>query len=113
MIVFHGDSDPIVAVANDENVVIAHLSAAGMPTRKADRESAVATRIAPTGRRAYTRTVPTRPDGTVVAEVWIVHGGGHAWFGGAIAGRYTEPLGPDASAEMVRFFLDHRAEGRS
>lgn len=113
LIVFHGDSDPIVAVANAENLVSASLSAAGLPARKAERQDAVATRMEPAGGRAHTRTVHTDPGGKVVVEAWIVHGGGHAWFGGNPGGRYTDPLGPDASAEMVRFFFDHRAAGKS
>jgi poly(hydroxyalkanoate) depolymerase family esterase len=103
LIIFHGDSDSIVAVANAEHLLAANLSKAGLPVRKADREPGV--RVDANGTRAHTRTVHTDPNGRVVVEIWIVHGGGHAWFGGNGGGRYTDPQGPDASAEMVRFFL--------
>jgi poly(hydroxyalkanoate) depolymerase family esterase len=107
LIIFHGDSDSIVAVANAEHLLVANLSKAGMSVKKADREPGV--RVDANGARAHTKTVHADPDGRVVAEIWIVHGGGHAWFGGNGGGRYTDPQGPDASAEMVRFFLGHPA----
>ena len=42
--------------------------------------------------------------GRPLVERWLVKGLRHAWSGGSAAGTLTDPKGPDASAEMWRFF---------
>lgn len=106
LIVFHGDADPTVDHVNAQCLVEARLRSGGkQPAGYGTQTSAG---HVPQG-RGYTRTLFTDTDGRVVVEQWTIHQGGHAWAGGSPGGSYTDPLGPDASAELLRFFLSQRA----
>ena len=105
LIVLHGDRDTTVAPINAEKLIASRL-AAGDITR---RDEPTTTRAQ--GKRSYTRTTHANRQGTIVLEAWIIHGGGHAWSGGSPAGTCTDPHGPNASAEMIRFFLREPAGG--
>lgn len=108
LIVFHGDRDKTVAPVNAEKLIASRVQAARRGGGPAPRGSTTA-HDGESGGYRYTQQVYRDADGTTVAEQWTVHGGAHAWFGGNPAGSYTDARGPDASAEMVRFFLDHHA----
>ena len=69
-----------------------------------DQQASVATSGTSNG-RGFTRTVISHANGIPVVENWLIDGAGHAWSGGNTVGSYADAKGPDASAEMVRFFL--------
>jgi poly(hydroxyalkanoate) depolymerase family esterase len=102
LIVFHGGADQTVVAANGDAVVRAAL---GNTPVLATSSAGVASG------RSFRRTVwrPADDAGAPgLVEHWVVDGAPHAWSGGDASGSYTDPGGPDASREMLRFFREHR-----
>jgi poly(hydroxyalkanoate) depolymerase family esterase len=102
-IVFHGDRDATVHPHNGDRVITQW-------TTIADLETKVERGCVPGG-HAYTRTVHVGASGEALLEQWDIHESGHAWSGGSPTGTFTDPRGPDASREMMRFFLEHTHSG--
>jgi poly(hydroxyalkanoate) depolymerase family esterase len=109
-IVFHGDRDKTVHPRNADRLLEHYCSAqltgsrddaSGSTPRGTVRQGQVP------GGYAYTHATYREAGGRAIAERWTVHGLGHAWSGGSSSGTNTDPKGPDASAEMVRFFNEH------
>jgi poly(hydroxyalkanoate) depolymerase family esterase len=111
LIVFHGDRDDIVAPVNGDSLIASRITASAETGGDAGLRAPATTHGGDSPGRRHSRSVYRDADGRVVAEQWTVHGGSHAWFGGSPVGSYTDPQGPDASAEMLRFFLEHQAPG--
>lgn len=95
VIVFHGDRDRTVHPRNADHVI--------RQQHAASRRAAVQQGQVADG-HSYTRTVHFDHQRQTVAEQWLIHGAGHAWSGGSERGSYTDPQGPDATQEMMRFF---------
>ena len=98
-IVFHGDRDTTVHPNNGGQIV--EQSVRTLRVQKKVHRGQVP------GGHVYTRTILSDANGRGMSEHWNIQGAGHAWSGGSPAGSYTDPRGPDATKEMLRFFLEH------
>ena len=97
-IVFHGDADSTVHPSNAARIIAACIgTSAHVQIKQIDANA----------NRTATRSEYRDADGVVQAELWLIHGASHAWSGGSALGTYTDARGPDASVEMLRFFMQH------
>jgi poly(hydroxyalkanoate) depolymerase family esterase len=105
IIVFHGDRDTTVNARNADQIIVqgttGYHSAAGEKPRVTVHPGQIP------GGHAYTRTIYRDAAGQPFQEQWQIHGASHAWSGGSVAGSYTDPKGPDAAKEVLRFFTAH------
>jgi poly(hydroxyalkanoate) depolymerase family esterase len=97
LIVFHGDADKTVHPSNAMDLV------RGFGLEASSQNHAPA--AAPGHRMCNVKRL--KSEHGVDAELWTIHGAPHAWAGGSPRGTYTDASGPNASAEMMRFFLAH------
>jgi poly(hydroxyalkanoate) depolymerase family esterase len=97
-IVFHGGSDQTVHPSNAETILAEARAGLAHPIQETQHDGSI-------GGRAYTRRVIADVNGVPHVEHWAIEGLGHAWSGGSPDGSYTDQNGPDASREMLRFFL--------
>ncbi|KRE05013.1 hypothetical protein ASE63_24925 [Bosea sp. Root381] len=96
-LIMHGTADPTVDASNGDRLFTS------MRARFPDVRL-VASEVKSNGRSAV-RQALVDPSGRVLAEYIAIEGAGHAWSGGATAGTFTDPQGPNASREMIEFFL--------
>jgi poly(hydroxyalkanoate) depolymerase family esterase len=98
-IIFHGDADRTVNFKNGDQIAM---------QARSDRPLSKIENRGEEGGMAYSRTIQRNSAGVDFIEHWVLHGAGHAWSGGSASGSFTDKHGPDASREMLRFFLRHR-----
>lgn len=110
-IVFHGTADKTVHPDNGDHITdaaLAALKAAGVKLLKTQSTGGQSGNNGERGEEKTERVVYSTPDGKPYLENWRVDDGPHAWSGGDVAGSYTDPGGPSASAAMLAFFLQQR-----
>lgn len=102
-IVFQGEVDKSVKALNSHQIVsqLGALSAGGL------KQLADTAAVTPQGYHYTRRIYGAGKKGKPVVEEWTVAELGHAWSGGSTEGTYTDPKGPDAGREMIRFFMEH------
>lgn len=110
VIVFHGTADTRVSPVNAEQA-IAQWSRTNACLAAEHSESGFAltekvTGGAVPGGYAYRKHSYLEADARLLMEKWLVEGLGHAWSGSPKASKYGDPKGPNASAEIWRFFCE-------
>ena len=107
---FQGDKDTTVPPVNADQLVQQWTTTAAMASgASATAFSAPASTEdgqVPNG-RSYTIKKYDDAGGNELVEYWTVHGMTHAWSGGCGCEQYSDPQGPDETAAMYAFFVNH------
>jgi poly(hydroxyalkanoate) depolymerase family esterase len=110
VIVFHGTADSRVNPVNADQAIAqwgktnSCLAAEHSESSFAVTEKVIDREI-PDG-YAYRKHIYVDADFRLLMEKWLVRGLGHAWSGSPKLSKYGDPKGPNASAEIWRFFCE-------
>jgi poly(hydroxyalkanoate) depolymerase family esterase len=92
-IIFHGDADTTVHPGNARRIIAGLVAQDWQVTQDRGEANGL----------AFSREIYSRNEDRV--ELWSIAGAGHAWSGGDPNGSFANRAGPNASAEIVRFFF--------
>lgn len=112
VIIFHGTGDSLVNAVNGDQIVTQWAQTNDYADDTNNNDSINATPDMTTtgtvpGGRTYARHQYYDSHNQTIIEQWVVNGMGHAWSGGSSSGSFTDPKGPNATAEMWRFFSSY------
>ncbi|MCQ6276913.1 PHB depolymerase family esterase [Bacillus sp. V3B] len=107
MIAFHGMNDTTVHPKNGEQVVTQWGQTHNLIEGGQDKVNLAPTTIKVDtikNGRSYTQEVYNDSNDDPFMELWLVHDMDHGWSGGSETGKFTDPLGPDATSMIWDFF---------
>ncbi len=110
VIVFHGTADDRVNPVNADQVITqwgktnACLAEEHAETGFSLTEKVISSEVP--GGYAYRKHVYLENNSRLLLEKWLVQGLRHAWSGSPESSKYGDPKGPNASAEIWRFFCE-------
>lgn len=112
LLVVQGEDDdlvkPLVATRLvEQSVGIRDLIDDGLPNDSVQPTERHTQVPAVEGRHAFTRTIVSAADGSVLVETYLVADMGHAWPGPEGDGLFTDRAGPDVSALLWDFAQRH------
>jgi poly(hydroxyalkanoate) depolymerase family esterase len=108
VIVFEGDKDTTVPPINAQQAVQQWQTTDGLALKTSvpGAPTSTSSGTAPGG-QTYTVSHYSDGRGNELIQSWLVHGMGHAWSGGNSSQQYADPAGPDETAAMYAFFVQH------
>ncbi|MBO1512600.1 extracellular catalytic domain type 1 short-chain-length polyhydroxyalkanoate depolymerase [Metabacillus bambusae] len=106
VIVFHGICDTTVHPINGQQVIIQWAQTNFLVEGGKGKVDLIPDfqKAGISNGRSYTQHVYNDKDGFLLMELWMIDRMGHKWSGGSPNGSYTDPLGPDTSSIIWRFF---------